>query len=140
MTRAGFFALFLFSILASAASAQQAPQLNPVGTWRCASNSDIVSIDMLYQVGPDYSVQGQGSIVYTQTSRIFQIQGQGSLAAFPPDASSPEWLLRFQLMPMQGHAMFSVFGRPTQDPNYLQYSYRDPQSGILTQTSCARVG
>ena len=132
--------IFLIAVLALLPmSSAMAQPTNPAGIWRCVVNSNIVSIDMTYQINPDFSLAGQGSIVYIATSRIYQVQGYGRWSASPPDASSNQWLYRLQIAP-QNHAMFSVFPRPTNDPNFMNNVFQDPQTGGVTETSCQRIG
>ncbi|MFK7835798.1 MAG: hypothetical protein AB8B60_06230 [Sulfitobacter sp.] len=119
----------------------QAQPSNIAGFWRCISNSGVVSIDLQLQINPDRSLYGEGSIVYVQTNRIYNVRGPGRWLLAPPDASSPEYLYTFQLQPMDGnHAIFSIYARPTGAPNGLYNLWRNPQTGGTTETSCQRFG
>lgn len=132
--------LALFVGLAGTATAQFQPT-NPAGYWRCVSNSSYVSIDLQMQINPDQSLYAEGSIVYVQTSRIYNVRGPGRWLLSPPDASSPEYLFSFQVQPMDGnHAIFSIYARPTGTPNNLYNQFRNPQTGGVTETSCQRYG
>ncbi|MEO0466293.1 MAG: hypothetical protein AAF216_07100 [Pseudomonadota bacterium] len=130
-------ALALSPALTAPAAAQSLP-INPVGQWRCISNSQTVSIDMMYNVGQGGQLSGQGSIVYAGTWRSFNVAGYGRWLAAPPDHTSNQWLLSFQILP-QNHASFTVYARPTNDPNALYNSFYNQQTGGTTETSCARV-
>ncbi|MEP5729675.1 MAG: hypothetical protein ABJL67_09885 [Sulfitobacter sp.] len=133
--------LLLLSLLTPGIAVAQHQPTNIVGYWRCVSNSDIVSIDLQLQINPDNSLYGEGSIVYVQTSRIFNVRGPGRWLLGPPDASSPEYLYSFQLHPMDGnHAIFSIYARPTGAPNGLYNYWYNPQTGGATETSCQRLG
>ncbi|MEZ5675748.1 hypothetical protein SAMN06265173_10413 [Thalassovita litoralis] len=120
-------------------SQQTYPVPNLAGVWRCVSNSPVVSIDLYLQVYPNQQLQGQGSIVYAGTGRIYNVQGGGAWSVSPPDPQETQWLIRFQLMP-QNHAVFSIFARPTGDPNGLYNMFYHPQTGETVETSCARIG
>ncbi|MEO0785190.1 MAG: hypothetical protein AAFY10_05785 [Pseudomonadota bacterium] len=124
--------------LALPATAQGQPP-SPVGQWRCIANSNIVSIDMVYNVGPGGQLAGQGSIVYSGTWQTYNVAGYGNWLAAPPDHTSNEWLFSFQIRP-QNHAVFTVYARPTGDPNALYNTFYNPQTGNTTETSCARIG
>ncbi|MEL6567141.1 MAG: hypothetical protein AAFQ22_01905 [Pseudomonadota bacterium] len=126
------------ALLCLAAPAAAQP-MSPVGQWRCIANSQIVSIDMMYNVGPGGQLAGQGSIVYSGTWRTFNVAGYGRWIAAPPDQTSNEWMFSFQIMP-QNHASFTLHARPTGDPNALYNSFYNPQTGNTTETSCARIG
>ena len=122
------------------AFAKQAyPVPNLAGIWRCIANSQVVSVDVYYQVFPDQNLQGQGTIVYAGTSQIYNVQGYGRWSVSPPEGMGGQWLIRFQLQP-QNHAIFSVFARPTGDPNGLYNRFTNPQTGNTIETSCQRIG
>ncbi len=132
----------LFSTLAYA----QAQPSNPQGKWRCINNAisgnnlGLVT-DMVLMVSPNQTLVAQGTIVYTATNQIYNIQGGGDWAYFPPDASSAEWLLKFRVIPQTGnHAIFPIMARPTTDPNSLYYFYQDPRTGNTSETRCGRIG
>ncbi|MGR1582169.1 hypothetical protein ACSSNL_11955 [Thalassobius sp. S69A] len=134
-------AVFLALIPACRGQAQQAyPVPNLAGQWRCVSNSPAVSIDVYLQVYPNQQLQGQGTVVYPATSRIYNVQGPGTWTVAPPDQQYPQWLIRFQLVPQGNHASFSIFARPTGEPNGLYNSFYNPQTGHVVETSCARLG
>ena len=124
--------------LPAAAQYGGSPAPSP-GVWRCVANSPIVTIDVNYQIAPNGQLYGQGSIVYVGTWRSYNVQGQGQWTAMPPDQDSNQWLFHFQMAP-QNHAVFSVYARPTNDPNFLQNNFYNPQTGQTTQTSCQKVG
>lgn len=134
-------------LLSSMAFAQQVPQpSNPQGKWRCINNATTpdnlgLVTDMTMQVNPDQTLYAQGSIVYTATNQIYNIQGRGNWAFFPPDPSSPEWLLKFHIVPQNGnHASFPIMSRPTHDPNSLYYFFQHPHTGAVSETRCGRIG
>ncbi|GAA6198858.1 hypothetical protein [Aquicoccus sp. SU-CL01552] len=139
MFRYLFLAVLAVLLPLAAAAQQAAPVPNLAGMWRCVSNSQTVSIDLQLQVYPNQQLQGRGTIVYVNTSRIYNVQGAGTWSIAPPDAQVPQWLIRFQLAP-QNHAIFSIFARPTGDPYSLYNLFQDPQSGSVVETSCARIG
>ncbi|MEL7099138.1 MAG: hypothetical protein AAGM84_09955 [Pseudomonadota bacterium] len=131
-------ALFALLLLALPASAQM---VNPAGYWRCVSNSQVVSIDLELQVAPNQQLQHRGSIIYVQTNRVFQVQGFGRWAVIPPDQPGQSPLVHFQMQPAAGnHAIFSVYARPTGNPNFMNNRFQNPQTGNLIETSCQRLG
>lgn len=112
----------------------------PVGLWRCVVNSPIVSIDLQMQVTPGQYLEAQGSIVYVETGRIYQVRGPGRWLLNPPGTEAPGWLYSFQMQPADGnHAMFSWFAAPTGDPRYLANTWQNPQTGQIVQTNCQRL-
>ncbi len=126
-------------LLASLALPLAAQSRGPApGIWRCVVNSDIVSIDITFQIDASQALIGQGTIVYMATGRIVPVQGAGSWAALPPDHTSPDWLYRFQMAPVANHAVFSLYARPTEDPNFLYNDFRDATG--RSETACQRVG
>ncbi|MFC6199032.1 hypothetical protein [Ponticaulis profundi] len=131
-------ALACLSALPATAQMGGSPAPAP-GYWRCVANSPLASIDMQYQVGPGGQLAGQGTIVYSGTWQTYNVSGPGRWGALPPDQDSNEWLFQFQLQP-QNHAVFSVYARPTNDPNYLNNVFYNPQSGQTTETSCQKIG
>lgn len=111
-------------------------QVHPlVGTWRCVQNSVVVSIDVYYQLYPDGSAAGQGSITYVQTHRHFPFQNAPGRWSAGPDSAI------LQLFP-PNHASFSiqVGPAPNGDPNFLYYNQPNLASGGMTETSCQRLG
>lgn len=134
-----FAALCLVALPLSSQAQQVFPVPNLAGMWRCVSNSQVVSIDVYLQVYPNQQLQGQGTIVYPATARIYNVQGAGSWSVAPPDPQNAQWLIRFQLVP-QNHAAFSIFARPTGAPNGLYNLFYNPQTGNTVETSCARTG
>ena len=129
---AALFLLFPLPLLA---------QSNPAGFWRCVVNSNIVSIDVQLQIAPNQQLQFQGSIVYVNTGRIYNVRGPGRWLLSPPEQNYPQGLFRFQMQPMDGnHAIFSMFAAPTGDPNFLANQFYNPQSGTTTDTRCQRIG
>ncbi|MDX1742403.1 MAG: hypothetical protein R3186_02250, partial [Ruegeria sp.] len=111
-------------ILPSGLAAQIQPT-NPAGYWRCVVNSPIYSIDLELQIYPDQSLYHQGTIIYAQTSGIYNVRGGGRWLLSPPDVSSSEYLFHFQMHPQDGnHAIFSVYARPTGDPQFLSNRFQ----------------
>lgn len=130
----------LMTLLPASLAAQYQPT-NPAGYWRCVVNSPVVSIDLQLQINSDQSLFHQGTIVYAQTSRIYNVRGGGRWLLSPPDAGSSEYLFHFQMLPQDGnHATFSIFARPTGDPQYLGNRFQNPQNGAITDTRCQRLG
>ncbi|MEM9740106.1 MAG: hypothetical protein AAF829_09570 [Pseudomonadota bacterium] len=137
MTRLFFAALAAMGLGLPVAAQGQPP--SPVGQWRCIANSQVTSIDMMYTVSPGGQLAGRGSIIYSGTSRSFNVAGYGRWLAAPPDQTSNAWLFSFQIMP-QNHASFTVYARPTADPNTLYNRFYNQQTGNTTETRCARMG
>ena len=123
-------------LVATPARAQVQP---PVGVWDCYVNSPIVSIAVRMQVAPNGQLGGQGSITYVQTNRIYNVQGSGDWTYLPPDAGNQVGLFKFRMFP-QNHAIFSWFARPNQDPNFMNNVFQNPENGMVTETSCQRIG
>ena len=138
-----FFSLFLaFTlVIAPAVARAQLQPSDPSGLWRCVMNSNVVSIDLQMQVYGNQTLQHQGSIVYVQTGRIFNVRGGGRWLLSPPDQSSNQYQFGFQMHPAEGnHAIFSIFARPTGDPNFLNNRFQEPQGGSIVETACQRIG
>ncbi|MEM6488336.1 MAG: hypothetical protein AAF677_08720 [Pseudomonadota bacterium] len=132
-------ALGALSALATAASAQIQP-INPMGIWRCVVNGPAVSIDVQMQVNPDQTLFAQGTYILNGTSAFYTIQGGGQWLLAPPDASSPEYMYRFQIVPQQQVAAFPIFVRPTGDPSSLYNVFQNPQTGGVIESACQRIG
>ncbi|MEM1389351.1 MAG: hypothetical protein AAF748_07805 [Pseudomonadota bacterium] len=128
-------AAWLLASTVSATAQNQPP--DPVGQWRCVMNSVTVSIDVAYQINPDGSLFGQGSIVYNQTSAIYQVQGGGRWLA-GVDPSTGRFTYQFGLQP-PNHASFSIFTEPTGDPNALYQLRPNMSAGGSTETACSRL-
>ena len=113
-------------------------QSNPAGLWRCVMNSVAVSIDVQYQIAPDRSLVGQGTVVFSGTSAIYQVQGAGRWSA----GGSPEtgrFTYAFQLLP-PNHASFTLFTEPTGDPNAYYQLRQNLSQGGQAETACQRFG
>lgn len=103
------------------------------------ANSNVVSIDLQMQINPDQPLFHQGSIVHVQTSRIFNVRGQGPWWLNLPGAGSNAYMFSFQMQPPDGnHAIFSIFARPMGDPNFMNNRFQDPQTGGVKETACQR--
>ena len=111
----------------------------PTGRWRCIVNSPVVSIDLVADIAGNGSLSGQGSIVYVNTSKIFEVSGHGDWTALPPDPGAPNWLFKFRLQP-SNHAIFSWFAEPTQSPNHLRNRFVIPNNKGIVETNCERIG
>jgi len=120
----------------SSAKAQVQP---PVGVWDCYVNSSVVSISLRMQVAPTNQLVGQGSITYVQTSRIYNVQGNGDWVYLPPDSGQQVGLFKFRMQP-QNHAIFSWFARPTGDPRFMNNRFQNPETGDVVETACQRIG
>ncbi|QIE44196.1 hypothetical protein G5B38_00875 [Pseudohalocynthiibacter aestuariivivens] len=130
----------LAGLLPASLGAQIQPT-NPAGYWRCVANSPVYSIDLELQINPDQSLYHRGTIIYAQTSGIYHVSGGGRWLLSPPDAGSSQYLFHFQMHPQAGnHAIFSVYARPTGDPQFLSNQFQDPQTGAVVDTRCQRLG
>jgi hypothetical protein len=112
---------------------------NPAGNWRCVVNDPSVAIDVQFQVQPNGTLRGSGSIVYRETNKIFAVEGGGIWTSAPADDGSNFTSYRFQLYP-QTHSVFSVFPLETSDPNIMYRRFNNPQTGLTTETACNRTG
>ncbi|MCA0921657.1 hypothetical protein [Pseudooceanicola nanhaiensis] len=131
MFRPILLAAALTACLPSAATAQS---FSPVGVWRCIMESVVVLMDVVYQLNPDGSLAGQGSILYKQTSSgFYQLQGYGRWLANPTTG-----MVTIQLVP-QNHSAFSIEVMPQQDPSFMYYNAPNTFSGGMTQTTCQRA-
>ena len=110
----------------------------PVGSWRCIVESNWVTIDLTANIAPDETLSAQGTLIYKVTHKTFQVAGQGSWTALPPDQTSPNWLFHFRLHP-SNHAIFSWFAAPTDSPNHLRNRFVSPQTGSVVETHCERI-
>lgn len=129
-------ALVIASMLAPVLAMPAAAQSNSlVGTWRCVQNSVVVSVDVMYQLFPDGSAAGQGSITYVQTHRHYPFQNAPGRWSVGPNS------VVMQLFP-PNHASFSieVGPAPNGDPNFLYYNQPNLASGGMTETTCQRLG
>ncbi|UYV39104.1 hypothetical protein N4R57_08905 [Rhodobacteraceae bacterium D3-12] len=110
----------------------------PAGQWRCIVNSPIVSIDLLLNAQPG-NVTTQGSLIYVQTNKVYDITGQASWTWGPAD-DGQGLFTRIQVYPAKDHATFSVFARYMGDPNHLWNTWQNPQTGQTVDTRCQRIG
>lgn len=125
---------------------QQQPQpggtdlsgFQPAGKWRCVVNSPIVSIDLLLDAQPG-NVSTQGSLIYVQTHKVYDIAGQANWT-WGPAEDGQGLFTRIQVFPAKDHATFSVFARYMGDPNHLWNVWQNPQTGQTVDTRCQRVG
>ena len=131
----------LFALLGAAPLAAQVQPGNPAGLWRCIVNSSVTSIDLYLQVAPNQTLLHQGSVVYVNTGRIYNVRGAGRWLLLPPDATANHYTFRFQIQPMDGnHAIFSIFAGFLGDPNFLGHTFVNNQTGQSTDTRCQRIG
>lgn len=131
----------LLTVLGVVEPVQAQSTLKPApapGVWRCVANSQIVTIDVNLQVAANGQLAGQGTIIYLGTWQTYNIEGYGRWAAMPPDQNSNEWLFHFQFAP-QNHSVVSVYARPTNNPNFLNNRFYNPQTGNTTETSCQKL-
>ena len=111
----------------------------PTGSWRCVANSPSGTIDLNLNVAPNGQLTGNGSVIYSGSYAAYNVQGSGDWLAMPPDSQSNEWLFKFRLHP-SNHPIVVVYARPTNDPNFLNNTFYNPQTGMTTNTSCQKQG